>query len=112
MKSSHLTKEQKQYAVLGALVVLTLVLIIGFGIKVSLSSIATAKLELLDISSKVEGAEHALDRQDQGRTALAASTEVLKEHLQDSPPARNYYSWATEIIYPYRVYRSSIFSTV
>ncbi len=99
MSLKELTKEQKQRIVLGGIGAVVMVAIIFFGIKVSLSSLAKAKLELDDLAGKVESADRALAKQAQVRKDFAESLVVLKKYLRDAPPKQNYYSWATEAIH-------------
>lgn len=99
MNVKDLTKEQKQYIALGSIVAVAFVVIIVFGIKVSLSSISDAKMELNEFSDKIENAERALSKQDRIRKDFAETTQGLRGFLKDTPPNRNYYSWAMEIIY-------------
>lgn len=99
MNFKNLSKEQKQYIALGGIVTVALVGIIIFGIKVSLSSISVARLELSDLTSKIESSDRALSKKGKTREEFVRTMHELKEHLQSIPPDRNYYSWATEIIY-------------
>jgi hypothetical protein len=99
MNFKDLTKEQKQHIALGGIVATALIVIIVFGIKVSLSSISVARLESNDVTGKIESADRALAMQSKVREEFAQTMRELKEHLQNIPPDRNYYSWATEIIY-------------
>jgi hypothetical protein len=99
MNLSTLTKEQKQYMMLGAIVLAGLVILVVFGIRVSLSSISKARLELLELTGKIESAEKSVARSDRSNPEFSASIETLQACLADVPPDRNYYSWATEIIY-------------
>ena len=99
MNLKELGKEQKQRIALGGIGAVVIVAIIFFGIKVSLSSITEAKLELDGLAGKVESADRALAKQAQVRKEFAESMVVLKEYLRDAPPKQNYYSWATETIH-------------
>ncbi len=99
MSLKDLTKRQMQYIALGGMGAVVLAVIIVFGIRVSLSSTAMAKLELDDLMGKIESADLALSKQDQIRREFAESMGVLKAYLRDAPPSQNYYSWATEAIY-------------
>ena len=99
MSFTGLTKEQRLYLVLGGVVALILVVLIVFGVTVSLSSIGEAKLEMADLISKIESAEQSLDKHGYTKEKLAETSDELRGHLQNIPPKRNYYSWATEIIY-------------
>ena len=99
MSLKDLTKGQKQYIALGGMGAVVLAVIIVFGIKVSLSSIAMAKLKQDDLMGKIESADLALSKQNRIRQEFAESMGALKAYLRDVPPAQNYYSWATEAIY-------------
>jgi len=99
MNLLDLSKEQKQYLVLGVIVAIVLAILIIFGIKVSLSSISEARLELQDLAAKIETAEESLSKSQQGDAEFRATIAELTAHLANIPPDRNYYSWATEIIY-------------
>jgi hypothetical protein len=96
---TNLTKDQRQYLVLGGVVAIILIVLIVFGVKVSLSSIGEAKLETSDLTSKIEGAERLLDKRDSTKKEFAETSDELRKYLKNIPPERNYYSWATEIIY-------------
>ena len=99
MSLADLTKEQKQYLGLGGLGAVVLVVLAVMGIRFSLSSIAAAKLELADLTEKIERADKALIRQDQTSEDFDRTAAILKAHLENAPPKKNYYSWATEIVY-------------
>jgi len=99
MNFSGLAKQQKQYIVLAGIIVVVFVAILVFGIKVSLSSVTESKLDLDDLSLKIESAEEALSSQGRVKADFAETTHELKMILKNIPPNRNYYSWATEIIY-------------
>lgn len=99
MDFKNMTKEQKQYIALGAILMVALIAITTIGIKLSLSSITAARLELDDLTQKIESADRALAKQSRVRKEFAATMASLKEHLQNIPPDRNYYSWATETIH-------------
>ncbi len=99
MSLSDLTKELKQMIILGALGSVIVAVLLYFGIQFSISSISVAKEELEDISHKIERADQSLENRDRTVVELAESIGRLKEYLERTPPERNYYSWATEIIY-------------
>jgi hypothetical protein len=99
MNLSKLNKEQKQYMVLGAIVAAALIVLAVFGIRFSLSSISKARLELVELTGKIDQAEKSVARSEQSNPDFLSSIEKLRECLNDIPPERNYYSWATEIIY-------------
>lgn len=99
MSLSELTKEQKQYIVLGIFVGAALIVLMVFVVKISFSSITTAKVELDDVASKIARAESTLKDREQVTIDFAATKRMLSEHIAATPPMKNYYSWATEIIY-------------
>lgn len=99
MNLLDLSKEQKQRLVLGAIAFIAIAVLIVFGIKVSLSSISEARLELHGLTEKIETAEQAVSKSQHDAAAFSSTTEQLRAHLANIPPDRNYYSWATEIIY-------------
>ena len=99
MSLLDLSKEQKQHLILGVIVAIALVILIVFGIKVSLSSISKARVELQDLTGKIKAAEKSLSKTQRDDAAFRETIEELTAHLANLPPDRNYYSWATEIIY-------------
>ena len=98
MNLSHLTKEQKQYIVLGAFVVAAVAGIV-IAVRFSVSSIESAKAELSELNLKNDRAEQALSKTATSMDRFEATILELKERLDHVPPEQNYYSWATEIIY-------------
>lgn len=96
---SGLSKQQKQYITLAGIIAVVFVALLVFGIKVSLSSISELKLEMDDLSLKIENADEALSRHGRVKSDFAETTHELRIILKNIPPNRNYYSWATEIIY-------------
>lgn len=99
MSLSNLKKEQKQYLILGVIVAIVVIVLIVFGIKVSLSSISEAKVELEGLVGKIKTAEKSLSKTQRGEEEFRTTIAELAAHLANIPPDRNYYSWATEIIY-------------
>lgn len=99
MSLMDLSKEQKQYLVLGVIAAIALGVLIVFGIKVSLSSISEARLELQGFTEKVASAEKSVSQNQRNEKEFRSTISELKVHLANMPPDRNYYSWATEIIY-------------
>lgn len=99
MSLKDLSKEKQQYAVLGAIVLAGVLVLIGFGIKVSLSSISNAKQDLFELSSKIESAGRTVEQSRRQHVEFLSSIRQLKKNLDTIPPERNYYSWATEVIY-------------
>ncbi len=99
MSLKDLSKEQKQYVVLGVLAAVILVVLLVIGIKVSLSSITKAKKELKILTEKIEAADRTLSRRSKVNADFRRTMGVLEKQLNNAPPERNYYSWATEVIY-------------
>ncbi len=99
MSLKELSKEQKQYLVLGALAAAILITLMVFGIRFSLSSINVAKDELAVLTDKIQGADRLLSRQDQVTEDFQRTMQALKEQIVKVPPQRNYYSWSTEVLY-------------
>jgi len=99
MSLKELSKEQKQYVVLGILAIATLVILMVFGIRFSVSTISKAKAELDDLTTKIGSAEKALSRSQQTSKDYVETVGMLKVYLTNAVPERNCYSWATEVIY-------------
>ena len=99
MNLAELTKEQKQYMILGVLGVVIILGLGWFGIRLSLNSVEKAKTRLVELSDKIERADKTLTKGGNTSSDFESTTEYLKEELQRIPPDRNYYSWATEVIY-------------
>ena len=99
MSQINLSKQMKQYIILGAVGSLALLVLIAYGVKVSLSSVGDARFELADLKTKIENAERLLGRQELLRNTFIETSDELKSLIKTNPPERNYYSWATEIIY-------------
>ena len=99
MSLSDLKKEQKQYLILGVVVAVVIAVLIVFGVKVSLSSISEARLELGDLAGKIGAAEKSLSKTQRNEAEFRSTIAELAAHLGNIPPDRNYYSWATETIY-------------
>lgn len=94
-----LVKGQKQMLVLGAIGAVALVSLAVVGIRFSLSSVAKAKEELLDLSSKIKTADNVLSKSSNTSSDYDGSVKILKECLDKIPPERDYYSWASQVIY-------------
>ena len=99
MSFNELDEEQKKRLLIGIVIGIAIIAATFWGIKFSLSSIAKAKLELDDLMTKIESADHSLSRQSQVRKELIETTEILKAYLLGAPPEKNYYSWASKVIY-------------
>ncbi len=99
MSLSDMSKEQKQYLLLGALATAILAILVVLGIRFSLSSITVAKSDLKELQEKIEGANRSLARRDTTSRDFGQTVSVLRRYVESAPPERNYYSWATEIIY-------------
>lgn len=99
MSLKDFSKEQKQYVALGLLAAAILVILIVLGIRFSMATIATAKEELDDLTAKISSANQALSRGRQTSEEYVETVVEMKEYLKNAPPERNYYSWATQVIY-------------
>jgi len=99
MSFKELDEEQKKRLLISVVIGVAIIVATFFGIKFSLSSIAKANLELDDLAGKIESADRSLSRQDQVRKGLAETIGTLETYLSDAPPEKNYYSWASEVIY-------------
>jgi hypothetical protein len=99
MSLAELTKEQKQYFTLGLIGGVIVIILAVMGIRFSLSSISEAKLELADLTDKINAADKALSKRSRASEDYKRTVSILKSHLENIPPEKNYYSWATEIIY-------------
>ncbi len=99
MNLKDLSKEKKQYFVLGAIGVVTILAAAVFMIKFSLSSIGVARVELQDFTDKIERADRSLAKNKRAEEAFIESISTLKGYVENTPPDQNYYSWATEVIY-------------
>jgi hypothetical protein len=99
MSFSNLSKQHKQYLLLGTIVAAALAILIVFGVKVSLSSITEAKQALQELTSKIEAADRSVTRTELNQDEFRETISKLKACLHTIPPDRNYYSWATEVIY-------------
>ena len=99
MNLKDLSKEQKQYLILGVVGAVVVLGAIVFGVKFSLSSIGVARVELQDLTDKIERADRSLSKNQRNETALFETISKLKAYLEKIPPDQNYYSWATEVIY-------------
>jgi hypothetical protein len=99
MNIKDLSKEQKQYIALGLLSTAILVILMVLGIRFSMATISTAKEELDVLTDKINRANQALSRSKQTSKEYVDTIDVLKKYLANAPPERNYYSWATEVIY-------------
>lgn len=99
MSLKDLTKEQKQYVALGLLAASIVAILMVLGIRFSMATVSTAKQELDDLSGKISKANRALSRSRQTSEDYVETVSVLRDYLTNAPPDRNYYSWATEVIY-------------
>jgi hypothetical protein len=99
MNLKAITKIPKQYLVLGAVGIVSVLLLTTLLIKLSMMSVDEAQAELMDLTSKIERADRSLSGSEKTIQLYTDSVRALKEYVSDIPPARNQYSWATEIIY-------------
>ncbi len=98
MSLDELTKEQKQYLVFGGVAMLLLALLIWWASAI-LSSIQAAKEELDDLSMKLESAKRAMADRSKASSDILNTVAILSGHFENAPPERNYYSWASEVVY-------------
>ena len=99
MDLKNLTKDQKQSIGVIGVGLIILIVLVGIGFKVGFSSIPAAQLELDEMNKKVSQAENLLRGSEKSQLDLAKIGHELGSILGSLPPERNYYSWATEIIY-------------
>ena len=92
MNLNDLSKEQKQYIVLGALAAVILAALLVLGVRFSLSSINEAKSKLAILADQIASADRTLSRSDQVSSDFRSTKQMLKEHIIGVPPERNYYS--------------------
>ena len=96
---SDLTDKQKQYIVIGLVGGIALLAAIVFGVRFNMSSMKSGKTELKDLNTKIEQANQTLAERDGAFENFYQSVASLQNHLKNAPPEKNYYSWASEIIY-------------
>ena len=99
MNLKNLSKEQKQYLIIGVLGVIVIVGAIVIGVKFSMSSIGEARVELNELTDKIDRADRSLANQQQNEEKFYNTIYELKDYFGKIPPDQNYYSWATEVIY-------------
>lgn len=99
MSFSYLSKEQKQYVVLGVIGALVIIVLVALGIRVSLSTISEAKKDLSDLATKIELTNLSLVKHARVSHDFSETMATLQNHIENAPPEKNYYSWATEAIY-------------
>ncbi|MDF7801282.1 hypothetical protein P4C99_17520 [Pontiellaceae bacterium B1224] len=99
MNLSELTKEKKQYLILGIVGGVAILAAIGFGVNFSFSSLAASKAELAELTEKINRAERTLSGTGKTMDGLEEAVSRLKGYLDFIPPEQNYYSWATELVY-------------
>ncbi|MDZ8119390.1 hypothetical protein [Pontiella agarivorans] len=96
---SNLSKEQKQYLLLGIFGIAA----VGYGLFIGLSkvggSLSDTKNELEDLNAKIDRTERELGQRSKTLRDFEQTITVLESHLDNLPPEENYYAWATEIIY-------------
>ncbi len=99
MNLKNLSQKQKQYLILSAVGVVAILGIIVIGMKVSLSSIGKSRIELEDLTDKIERSDRSLSNSRRNEAAFFKTISELKMYLKQTPPDQNYYSWATETVY-------------
>lgn len=96
---SNLSKEQKQYIVLGIIGVGAIGYGLYFGISKFGGALSDTKTQLTELNDKIDRAERELGRRARTMTDFDQTITVLESHFDNLPPEENYYSWATEIVY-------------
>jgi len=96
---SDLSKEQRLYLLIGGIAAAVLVGAIVFLIHFNRSVVSDERMILDALLGKIRGAERELARRSLIRTDFDKTVVSLRDYLEKVPPARNYYSWATEAIY-------------
>ena len=99
MNFADLSKEQKQYLILGSVVALVLILGIVFSVRFRQTSVSEARRELEDLSGKISRADRELSRRSKAKAEFEKTVISLKGYLENVPPTQNSYSWATDMIY-------------
>lgn len=101
MKFSELTKEQKQYVMLGAIAaVFAAYCVVNFGVTPLWAAWKTARADYEDLTAKLADADRLMGSQDTIRENLEVSTEAMTRALHEYiPEMENPLSWATEKIY-------------
>ena len=99
MDLNELTKEQKQLIILGGASLLLFVLLVFAGIHAGFVPAQEAKTELEGLVGQIDLAKNSLGERERTRKEGLEMAAKLERLLQNLPPERNYYSWATEIIY-------------
>lgn len=101
MKFSEMTKEQKQYAVLGVLVGVALMVGLSQFVLAPLQTkLAGARRELDDLTDKIHRAERLIKSEETLRVNVRESTEQLNLATRKYiPDADNPLSWATQVLY-------------
>ena len=94
-----LTKDKKQYIVLASVVGVVVVALLYFGIHTETSSMSKTKEELEELTKKIEKSDQTLEKRSLICEDYEKSISQLKLHIKNMPPKKNYYSWATEIVY-------------
>ena len=101
MNVAEMTKEQKQYIVLGVVVGATGVFaLFNFLLAPMKAKYAAAKEEYAQVSADLDAARRVIRNEDAIREQLARSTEILAEAATEYlPDTLNPLSWATQKIY-------------
>ena len=99
MDLNELTKEQKQLFILGGASLLLSALLIFAGIHSGFIPAQAAKTELEGLVGQIDLAERSLGEREKTKKEGLKMAAILEGLLQNLPPEKNYYSWATEIIY-------------
>ena len=99
MDLNELTKEQKQLFALGGGALLVSALLIFAGIRTGFAPARAAQRDLEGLTGQMDLAKRSLLERKKTREEGEEIAATLEGLLQNLPPEKNYYSWATEIIY-------------
>jgi len=99
MDLSNLSKQQKDRLLLMVMGGVLLVGGIGYGLKsvFAISASVESKNEILE--SKISRAERMVRMQNRLRKDSQEISAELKTYIKEAPPEKNYYSWASELLY-------------
>ena len=99
MDLSNLSKQQKDRLLLMVMGGVLLVGGIGYGLKsaFAISASVESKNEILE--SKISRAERMVRMQNRLLKDTQEISAELKTYIKEAPPEKNYYSWASELLY-------------
>jgi len=98
MNVQDLIKEHKTYVISAGISIAATAIIVG-GFWLRISSLSSEKADLDGLSGKIRTGEKSLSKQSQNSKDYDRTVALIEGYLANLPPSKNYYSWATEIIY-------------